>query len=107
MKYKKTRTNAPVKPFSRQSLHRIHKAKKNGRIFSGTAYQVKKLLTVLCKKSFFLLFPPKMFSVIFPAPIRKHILLAKSAACCLPLLHQEYSILPIIIQDEHMLNNKK
>lgn len=50
-------------------LPRIREAKKNGRIFSGTAYQIKKLLTVLYKKSFFLLFLPEMFSVIFPAPV--------------------------------------
>mgnify|MGYP003210078045 len=46
-------------------LPRIREAKKNVRIFSGTAYQIKKLLTVLCKKSFFLLFPPKVFSAVF------------------------------------------
>lgn len=50
-------------------LPRICEAKKNVRIFSGTAYQIKKLLTVLCKKSFFLLFPPEMFGVIFSAPV--------------------------------------
>lgn len=50
-------------------LPRISEAKKNVRIFSGTAYQIKKLLTALCKKSFFLLFPPKVFGVIFSAPV--------------------------------------
>lgn len=34
-------------------LPRISEAKKNVRIFSGTAYQIKKFLTALCKKRCF------------------------------------------------------
>ena len=43
--------------------------------------------------------------ILSSCPIRKHILLAKSAACCLLLLILRTSIFPRI-QNEHMLNKK-
>ena len=43
--------------------------------------------------------------ILSSCPIRKHILLAKSAACCLLLFILRTSIFPRI-QNEHMLNKK-